>query len=37
MWGYTLNENGALRTYGTPAVEDPALYQTDVYANKAVD
>lgn len=37
MWGYTLNENGTLRTYGTPQVEDPALYQTDVYANKAVD
>lgn len=37
MWGYTLNENGTLRTYGTPAVEDPALYQTDVYASKAVD
>jgi arylsulfatase A-like enzyme len=37
MWGYTLNENGTLHTYGSPAVEDPALYQTDVYANKAVD
>jgi N-acetylglucosamine-6-sulfatase len=37
MWGYTLNENGTLRTYGSPAVEDPALYQTDVYASKAVD
>jgi N-acetylglucosamine-6-sulfatase len=37
MWGYTLNENGTLHTYGTPAVEDPALYQTDVYASKAVD
>ena len=37
MWGYTLNENGTLRTYGAPAVEDPALYQTDVYADKAVD
>jgi N-acetylglucosamine-6-sulfatase len=36
MWGYTLNENGTLRTYGSPAVEDPALYQTDVYAGKAV-
>jgi arylsulfatase A-like enzyme len=36
MWGYTLNENGTLRTYGSPAVEDPALYQTDVYAAKAV-
>lgn len=37
MWGYTLNENGTLRTYGSPSVEDPALYQTDVYANKAID
>ncbi|HCU49453.1 MAG TPA: hypothetical protein DGG94_06570 [Micromonosporaceae bacterium] len=37
MWGYTLNENGTLRTYGQDNVEDPALYQTDVYANKAVD
>ncbi|MCG5217446.1 sulfatase family protein [Streptosporangium soli] len=37
MWGYTLNENGVLRTYGTADVEDPALYQTDVYARKAVD
>jgi len=36
MWGYTLNENGMLRTYGTSTVEDPALYQTDVYATKAV-
>jgi N-acetylglucosamine-6-sulfatase len=37
MWGYTLNENGTLHTYGSPAVEDPALYQTDVYANKAIN
>ncbi|NKE63166.1 sulfatase [Lentzea sp. PSKA42] len=37
MWGYTLNENGTLRTYGSPAVEDPGLYQTDVYATKAMD
>jgi arylsulfatase A-like enzyme len=37
MWGYTLNENGTLRTYGNPGVEDPALYQTDVYRSKAVD
>src|SRR6266545_293406 len=35
MWGYTLNENGMLRTYGTSTVEDPALYQTDVYATHA--
>ncbi len=37
MWGYTLNENGVLHTFGSPAVEDPALYQTDVYAAKAVN
>ncbi|MEV6863018.1 sulfatase [Streptosporangium subroseum] len=37
MWGYTLNENGTLHTYGAAGVEDPALYQTDVYARKAVD
>ncbi len=37
MWGYTLNENGTRRTYGNPSVEDPALYQTDVYRGKAVD
>jgi arylsulfatase A-like enzyme len=36
MWGYTLNENGTLRQYGTVDVEDPATYQTDVYAGKAV-
>ncbi len=37
MWGYTLNENGALKTYGQADVEDPDLYQTDVFAGKAVD
>jgi N-acetylglucosamine-6-sulfatase len=37
MWGYTLNENGKRRTYGSPFDEDPRLYQTDVYRNKAVD
>jgi len=37
MWGYTLNENGRLRTYGRADVEDPELYQADVYAAKAVD
>jgi arylsulfatase A-like enzyme len=35
MWGYTLNENGRLRTYGSPFDEDPRLYQTDVLAGKA--
>jgi N-acetylglucosamine-6-sulfatase len=33
FFGYTLNENGALRGYGT----DPASYQGDVYAAKAVE
>ncbi len=37
LWGYTLNENGHMRTYGSPFVEDPALYQTDVFRRKAVD
>jgi N-acetylglucosamine-6-sulfatase len=37
MWGYTLNENGVLKTYGQEDVEDPALYQTDVYRAKALD
>jgi N-acetylglucosamine-6-sulfatase len=37
MWGYTLNENGVLRTYGSRAVEDPALYQTDVYRDRAIE
>lgn len=35
MWGYELNENGGFHTYGEQAVEDPALYQTDVYSQKA--
>lgn len=37
MWGYTLVENGVARTYGTPLDDDPRLYQTDVYRDKAVD
>jgi N-acetylglucosamine-6-sulfatase len=37
MWGFTLNENGRLRTYGSPFDEAPGLYQTDVYRRKAVD
>jgi N-acetylglucosamine-6-sulfatase len=37
MWGYTLNENGERHTYGSPFDEDPNLYQTDVYRDKAVD
>lgn len=37
MWGYTLNENGALRTYGRRTSHHPADYQTDVYAAKAAN
>lgn len=37
MWGYTLNENGKRKTYGSPFDEDPDLYQTDVFRDKAVD
>jgi arylsulfatase A-like enzyme len=38
MYGYTLNENGAIVHYGsTPDVVDPATYQTDVYSAKAAD
>jgi arylsulfatase A-like enzyme len=37
MWGFTLNENGASHTYGALFDEDPASYQTDVLARKAVD
>lgn len=35
MWGYTLNENGDNVTYGDYDIQDPATYQTDVYAQKA--
>jgi arylsulfatase A-like enzyme len=37
MWGYTINHNGRLQTYGRANVEDPALYQTDVLRSIAVD
>lgn len=37
MWGYTLVENGVPHTYGSPLDEQPRLYQTDVYRDKAVD
>lgn len=37
MWGYRLNENGKLHTYGKPGEEDPELYQTDVYRDKGAD
>jgi N-acetylglucosamine-6-sulfatase len=35
MWGYTINNNGRMKTYGRPFDEDPRLYQTDVLAAKA--
>jgi len=37
MWGYTLNENGEHRTYGSPLDRDPRNYQTDVFNRKALD
>src|SRR5918996_1116304 len=36
MWGYTLNENGELHTYGSAFAQDPRLYQTDVFRRRAV-
>jgi N-acetylglucosamine-6-sulfatase len=36
MWGYTMNENGRLKTYGDIDIENPRLYQTDVLARRAV-
>ena len=35
MWGYTINNNGKMKTYGRQFDEDPRLYQTDVLAAKA--
>ena len=38
MYGYTLNENGAIVHYGgTPDQENAFVYQTDVYSSKAQD
>ncbi|KMS72020.1 hypothetical protein ACZ91_65065 [Streptomyces regensis] len=37
MWGYRLNENGRLHSYGASHIEDPNLYQTDVYRDKGAD
>jgi arylsulfatase A-like enzyme len=37
MWGYQINHSGALSTYGQFKVEDPALYQTDVLKQIALD
>lgn len=36
MWGYELNEQGTVNTYGSYEDEDPLLYQTSVLAGKAV-
>lgn len=37
MYGYRINENGTVVSYGDYDTPDPALYQTDVLAGKAVD
>ena len=42
FYGYTLLEDGALNTYGSPSEDpdnpaDPASYSTDVYTDKAVE
>ena len=37
MYGYKMFENGVLHRYGNFDVEDPALYQTDVLRQKAVE
>lgn len=36
MWNFTLNENGVMTTYGDPLSEDPRLYGTDVFRDKAL-
>lgn len=35
-YGYRLNENGKTVPHGSPAIVDPRLYETDVFARKAV-
>jgi N-acetylglucosamine-6-sulfatase len=35
MWGFTMNDNGRMHTYGHAFDEDPRLYQTDLLASKA--
>lgn len=35
-YGFWLNHNGRVQRYGTPSDENPARYQTDVYARLAV-
>lgn len=36
MYGYLINDDGIRSFYGDASVEDPALYQTDVLAQKAI-
>ncbi len=36
MWGYMINHNGTVSSYGKADVEDPALYQTDVLRSIAI-
>jgi arylsulfatase A-like enzyme len=35
MWGYTMNDNGRMHTYGHTFDQDPRFYQTDVLTSKA--
>ena len=37
MWGYRMNDNGMETTYGSFRDEDPALYQTDILRDKALE
>jgi arylsulfatase A-like enzyme len=37
MWGYTVNQNGVLTTYGEESVEDPMMYQTDQLKRMALE
>jgi arylsulfatase A-like enzyme len=37
MWGYQMFENGVANTYGSFYNENPALYQTDVLREKALE
>jgi arylsulfatase A-like enzyme len=36
MWGYKMFENGRVREYGKPLVENPRTYQTDLLTRKAL-
>jgi N-acetylglucosamine-6-sulfatase len=37
MWGFTLNENGVLTSYGDPLSRDPGFYGTDVFRDRALE